>query len=80
MKYIALIAGITFAGITNFEVTSNDPTHIQNYYGNGNIQSKGIKVNKLKQGEWIYYNDRGLPYKIERYRNGKILKSLNLKR
>ena len=54
MKYIVLIAGITIANVTNFEVTNNDTTHIQTYHSNGNIESKGIKVHKLKQGEWTY--------------------------
>jgi len=36
-------------------------------------------VHKLKEGEWIYYTDKGFPYKIERYRTGRVLKSLNLR-
>ena len=79
MKYIVLIIGITIANVTNFEVTNNDTTHIQTYHSNGNIESKGIKVHRLKEGEWTYYTDKGFPYKIERYRTGRVLKSLNLR-
>ena len=79
MKYMVLIAGITIASVTNFEVTNNDTTHIKTYYSNGNMESKGMKVHKLKEGEWIYYTDKGFPYKIERYRTGRALKSLNLR-
>ena len=79
MKYMVLIAGITIANVTNFEVTNNDTTHIQTYYNNGNIQSKGVKIYNIKEGEWTYYTAKGFPYKIEIYRTGRLLKSLNLR-
>ena len=79
MKYIVLIIGITIANVSSFQVTNNDTTHIQTYHRYGNIVSKRIKVHRLKEGEWTYYTDKGFPYKIERYRTGRVLKSLNLR-
>ena len=79
MKYIVLIIGITIANVSSFQVTNNDTTHIQTYHSNGNIESKGIKVHRLKEGEWTYYTAKRFPYKIEIYRTGRLLKSLNLR-
>ena len=79
MKYIVLIIGITIANVSSFQVTNNDTTHIQTYHSNGNIESKGITVHRRKEAEWTYYTVKGFPYKIEIYRTGRLLKSLNLR-
>ena len=61
-----------------FNVTNNDTMFVNTYYNDGTLKVKGIKVNKLKQGEWYYYNTNGFPFKIEKYKNDKVVSSMDL--
>ena len=73
MKFILLFIGISMSAITEFSITNNDTIFIKRYYESGEIKEKGVKVHKLKQGKWFYYNKNGFPYKIEKYNNGKVI-------
>ncbi len=66
------------AAVTKFSVSNNDTLFIKTYYKDGTLKEKGIKVHNLKQDKWLYYNTNGFPYKIENYKNGKLLKTLEL--
>ena len=78
MKYILLFIGISISAITEFSVTNNDTIFVKKYYENGAIKEKGVKVWKLKQGKWFYYNKNGFPYKIEEYEYGKVIESFSI--
>ena len=78
MKYILLCVGLSVAAITEFSITNNDTIFVKKYYESGGIKEKGVKVWKLKQGKWFYYNENGFPYKIENYESGKLLKSFEI--
>ena len=78
MKYIFLCLGISLAAITEFSITNNDTIFVKKYHENGEIKEKGVKVWKLKEGNWFYYNKSGFPYKIEKYNNGKMIDSFSV--
>ena len=78
MKYILLCVGLSVAAITEFSVTNNDTIFIKKYYKNGIMKEKGVKVHKLRQGKWFYYNEKGFPIKIENYRYGKVTDSFSI--
>ena len=66
------------SAITEFSITNNDTIFVKKYYENGMIKEKGVKVWKLKQGNWFYYKESGFPYKIEKYNNGKVIDSFSV--
>ena len=41
---IALI-GISLGVVTKFNVTNNDSTKVKNFYENGQLKTKGLKIN-----------------------------------
>ena len=77
MKYILLFS-FTFASVTSFTVTNNDTTFVNKYHKNGVLKTKGIKLNDFKHGSWYHYCSKGTITKVERYMNGKIIKTLNI--
>ena len=64
---IALIS-ISLGVVTKFNVTNNDTTKVKNFYKNGQLKTKGLKINKFKCGDWYYYNESGKIIKVERDR------------
>ena len=48
------------------------------YHENGKLKLEGYlslnleKKNYEKEGEWVYYDDKGEPIKKEKYKNGKL--------
>ena len=78
MKHLLLCIGLSVASITEFNVTNNDTMFVNTYYNDGTLKMKGIKVHKLKQGDWYYYNTNGFPFKIEKYKNDKVVSSMDL--
>ena len=78
MKYILLFIGISMSAITEFSITNNDTVFIKRYYESGIIKEKGVEVYRLKQGKWFYYNEKGFPIKIEKYRHGRVIDSFSI--
>ena len=77
MKYILLFS-FTFASVTSFNVTNNDTIFVNKYYEDGTLKAKGRKLNKYKDGAWYYYCNKGKIIKVERYINGRLIKTLNI--
>ena len=75
---ILLTTSISLCQVTTFSVTNNDITNVKNYYNNGSIKNIGAKVGNFKIGTWYYYDKNGKMLKAERYKNGKLLKSVNM--
>ena len=78
MKYTLLSLGLSIAAITEFSVTNNDTMFIKIYYKDGTLKERGIKVHRLKQGQWYHYDTNGFPYKIENYRNDRLLRTFEI--
>jgi len=74
---IALI-GISLSAVTKFNVTNNDTTKVNTFYKNGQLKSKGLKINKFKCGYWYYYNENGKILKVEKYKQGRLVKDMEI--
>ena len=74
---IALI-GISLGVVTKFNVTNNDSTKVKNFYENGQLKTKGLKINKFKCGDWYYYDKTGKIIKVERYKQGRLIKDIEI--
>ena len=78
MKTIILLLSVSLCSVTEFNITNNDTTNISKFYKSGKIKLKGMKVNKFKEGKWIYYTKNGAILKIEEYKNGRKTKNFKL--
>ena len=74
---IALIS-ISLSAVTKFNITNNDTTKVKNFYENGQLKTKGLKINKFKCGDWYYYNESGRIIKIEIYKQGRLIKDMEI--
>jgi hypothetical protein len=75
---LLLITNLMFSRIESFVVSYGDTTKVLKFYGNGNKKVEGIKVKKFKDGTWRYYDVDGYLSKIERYKNGKLIKEMTI--
>lgn len=54
----------------------NEIRHLRQYYNNGTLKIKGQYLNRNKNGNFDYYNNKGKIIKTEKYDNGKLIKTV----
>jgi hypothetical protein len=64
--------------ITAIRTDYGDSIRVITYHENGKIKSTGIKIKGFRDGKWKYFDDKGYLLKIDKYKNGKRTKSLNI--
>ena len=79
MKIIILLISVSLASVMHFKVTYHDTTKITQYYKNGNIKIKGMKVKNFKDGKWYYYKKDGSIFMVEEYKKGKLIRGIQEK-
>ena len=51
---------------------------ILKYYSNGNVKERGLMKNSKRNGDWIFYDDKGKEIRITNYADGEIKKDKDL--
>ena len=70
--------GILFSQMTEITMSYGETTKVATFYKNGSIKEEGIKVFKIKEGNWKYYDKNGFIIKMELYKTGKVIHALDL--
>tara|TARA_R110000824_G_scaffold127024_1_gene286926 strand:+ start:373 stop:702 length:330 start_codon:yes stop_codon:yes gene_type:complete len=81
MKVVAIIItiiGLSFASIAKMETTYGDTTKVSIFHKNGKIKVEGIKVKKFKDGKWKYYDEGGFLVRVDSYKSGKKIKTMEM--
>lgn len=73
-KYLILLiltlsSGLSFAN-SRYQLPPDG--RYKEHYPNGNIRIKGMFKNGQKQGNWLYYNEKRVLVKQERYQHGHL--------
>lgn len=76
ISMISLIFSNTY--IVSISTDYGDSIKVTNYHKSGELKSIGLKVQGFKHGKWKYFNDKGYLTKIEKYRNGKKVKNIDV--
>ncbi len=81
MKWIVLlmVSGLVFCNIEYLKTTYGDTTKISLFHKNGKIKQEGIKVKKFRDGKWRYYDENGFLVKVEYYKFGKKINTMDLR-
>jgi hypothetical protein len=61
--------------ITAIRTDYGDSVRVNIYHLNGELKSTGLKIKSFKEGKWTYFDNEGYLLKVERYKNGKKIKS-----
>jgi len=56
--------------LTEGEISDGQPDGMQIWYRNGKINIKGAYKHSVPDGEWVYYDAEGKPYRNENYELG----------
>ena len=80
MKGMLIISafGLMLGQMTEMTTSYGDTTKVAIFHKNGSIKEEGIKVFKVKEGNWKYYDKNGFIIKMELYRTGKVVHTLDL--
>ena len=72
------IIGLSFASIASLETTYGDTTKVSIFHKNGNIKVESIKVKKFRDGKWKYYDENGFLVRVDSYKSGKKIKTMEV--
>lgn len=63
---------------TKYFVDSNDAKRKLSIYfwGNGNIMTKALSYDNMKDGDWEFFSDKGKLRKIMRYKENKLIETI----
>ena len=64
--------------MTEMTMSYGDTTKVATFYKNGSIKEEGIKVRRIREGNWKYYDKNGFIIKMELYKTGKVVHTLDL--
>tara|TARA_R110000824_G_scaffold394282_1_gene593951 strand:+ start:2680 stop:2997 length:318 start_codon:yes stop_codon:yes gene_type:complete len=78
MVVILIIGCLSFASIAKMETTYGDTTKVSIFHKNGKIKVEGVKVKKFKDGKWKYYDENGFLVRVDNYKNGRKIKSMEM--
>jgi antitoxin component YwqK of YwqJK toxin-antitoxin module len=63
---------------TRYFVDSNDNKRKLSIYfwGNGNIMTKALSYDNMKEGDWEFFSNKGKLRKVMRYKENKLIKTI----
>jgi antitoxin component YwqK of YwqJK toxin-antitoxin module len=63
---------------TKYFVDSNDVKRKLSIYfwGNGNIMTKALSYDNMKDGDWEFFSNKGKLRKVMRYKENKLIKTI----
>lgn len=67
-----------FGQMTEMTTTYGDTTKVATFYKNGSVKAEGLKIRKIKEGNWKYYDKNGFIIKMELYKTGRVVHTLDL--